>query len=218
MVKKNIINPQNGDTIPAPEKKNDAMGDIVFFSEIDRKEGKANGPVTSQYPVWYHEAAIEELEEEIAKTERNIQRYKREKIFDDEGIFRQMEDLKAKKRKIEKIQQSKPELRPGDKDKIHKAYENLGEEIREGLFTRSQMHLGTADAHEEAARMVTPKIDISKALTPEMAKSLDIRPDSNGKITRKDAERAWKILGKSIGEPTNVETLRRDRATLRGRG
>lgn len=196
-------------------KKNEDS--IYFFSTIDRKRGEADGIITSEYPAWMHDYQIEELKEEISSTERNIARYRKEGIFDSEQIFRQTKELDRKRAKLKLINESKPVLRAKDLDLIARSYKNLGNEIRQGLFTKSEMHLGSADPHEEADRMTNPIIDVNKCLSVDLAESLNIKVE-NGKISRTGAEKAWKILGHLLGEPTNTETLRKDRTTFRRGG
>lgn len=171
----------------------------VFFGEIDKNK---HGNIASDYPAWMHETGIDDMREEINREERT------EKMgfaapADPERAMR----LKAKKKRLEAIESSKPKLSDKDKDEIAKYRTKLGERIGETMFTRSEMMTGRGiSAHEEAKRMSEPGI----SLNPKYAKMCNART-SGGKASRDNAVRVWKILGAAIGEPTNTEGLRRDR-------
>jgi len=189
---------------------------IQFFGELDRKGKQADGAIASEYPAWYFITNLENLKEEIANDERRLGRLKAQKIFDPEQHARMEEDLQGRKEKYERAVNSRPKLGATQKDEVWRAYQNLGGEIREALFTRSQMNIGSVDPHEEVRRMTEARIPVT-SLSPELAKNLGVKVQ-NGKISRSQAERAWKILGRSLGEETNIEALRKDRITVRGRG
>jgi hypothetical protein len=126
-------------------------------------------------------------------------------------------DINEKKEKYNAIIKSKPKLKGGDKDKIYATYRALSQEIKDALFTKSAMSLGTASGHEEASRMVN-RVMSAKSISPEMAAALNLKIE-NGKVSRQALEKTWKVCGKILGDvPTNIETLRRDRATFRGKG
>jgi len=78
------------------------------------------------------------------------------------------------------------------------------------------MSLGTASGHAEAKRMSEHQMSV-QSISPEMAAALNLKIE-DGKVNRTALERTWKICGKILGEETNTEVLRRDRATFRGRG
>jgi len=177
------------------------MKDIEFFGSVDRKEGKADGAITSEYPAWMHTYQIEELEESISRKERALD----EGSIPGEHVSNSREELKREKGKLTLIKKSKPKLNATQKDKLYNDYKELGKGIEGYLFTRSDMMKGTADAHEEAERMIKPSIPVS----PEIAEMCNLKPEK-GKISRNDASKAWKIIGRALGEPTNVETLRKD--------
>jgi len=185
------------------------MQDIEFFGGIDRKEGKPDSYITSEYPAWMFDRPVEDLQEEIARMEREINRG----AIPPEQIARNKELLKSRKAKLELIQEQRPKLNDVTKDEFYKHYKELSKGIQDSMFTRSEMMLGTANAHEEAARMITPSILIS----PEIAKMCNLKT-VDGKISRNEAQRAWKMLGKTLGEPTNAEVLRRDGTTVRTGG
>jgi len=177
------------------------MKDIEFFGPMDRKEGKPEGVITSEYPAWMHDFQIEELEESINRKERSLA----EGSIPSEYVANSREELKREKDKLGLIKKSKPKLTATQKDKLYNDYKELGSAIRDYMFTRSDMMRGTADAHEEVARMTKPSIPVS----PEIARICNLRP-VKGKVSRNDASKAWKMIGKVLGEATNAETLRRD--------
>jgi len=70
------------------------------------------------------------------------------------------------------------------------------------------MKKGLVSAQEEARRIMKPCIDLSnecKELLPKM----NITP-RQGKLSRNEAAKAFKIIGKLLGKQTNIEYLRRD--------
>lgn len=204
--------------------KSKPLGDgPIFFGGVDRKvdrdgELDPDGAILSEFPAFYHSQHIEELKEEISSLERNLNRYKREKIFDEEGLYRQARSIKAKKAKLQLIEQSKPSLNATQQDKLWKISQDLQKEIKDLLFTQSQMKLGTVSAHEEADRMVDKRISVDKlGIDPQMAEELNMKLEA-GKASRGDLERVLKIINKSLGEDSNISNLRPDRVTFRGRG
>jgi len=72
------------------------------------------------------------------------------------------------------------------------------------------MQKGLVNPHEEARRMVNNIISVDEA-HGGLFKNMNILPQ-DGKITRNQAAKAFKIIGKLLGEPTNIEYLRRDKA------
>jgi len=213
MTKKQILNLEGDNT--SEKAKNRPMGEIAFFGGPDRKEGKPDGKICSEYPAWYHQPLVDDLYEEIAKSERSMKYMDEHDILDYTTRARLTKQIKAKKKRIEEIEASRPKLRGKDKDDLYKVYQDLGDQVKEGLFTKSEMKLGSAPVHEEVKRIVDPKIRLR--MEPELAKSLNLNITSDGMISRSQAEKGWKIIGALLGEPTNVESLRADRLTVRSR-
>jgi len=181
---------------------NTEKNEIVFFGEIDRDE---KGVVKSEYPAYYFENNIEDLHEEIGTKERASAR-KDINWEDVESTKKELEMLKIKTTLIEK---SKPKLKGGDKDKVYNEYKHLGDEIRDSMFTRTEMMKGLASPHEEAKRMTERGIKAD----PELAAACNVKV-VGGKVSRNDASKMFKIMGKVLGDvPTNTEFLRRDRNT-----
>ena len=172
---------------------------IEFFGSVDRDP--VTRQVRSTYPAWYSEGAVGELEATIEETQRRLDggRVPRESV---EVTKNRLEMDRAK---LEAIKASKPTLPDAEKDKVAKAYKELGEKIGESMFTHSDMMRGLASPHEELKRENSAHIRVPK----EIADACNIKLGRGGVASRKDAAKAWKIMGKVLGEPTNTEYLRR---------
>jgi len=177
-----------------------------FFGKIDRDY---KDRITSEFPAWYFETHVENMKEERATL---IRRLERGEVPPDNVPYAK-QDAAAIKERIDEIEKSRPEIRDNEKAELQKLHKELSNKISESMFTRSEMMRGTASAHDEARRMVSPTIALSPPLRG-LAKSCNVNLDKGVKISRNDATKMWKILGKLIGEGTNVEGLRRDRATV----
>ena len=181
------------------------LNDIQFFSSIDRKGKRADGAITSEYPAFYFYTHYEELQESTDKQQRQV----------DLGLVPASElprikaELKRNNDRLAEIQEANPKLGP-EKDAVHKLYKELEESISDSMYTRSDMQKGLVDAHEEARRMVDPIIPIKG--NEKFFHNMGITA-RNGKVSRNEASRAYKIMGKALGENTNTERLRRDRNT-----
>lgn len=174
---------------------------MKIYGDVDRMK---DGKIRSHFPAWYYEQQIEDLKESIrhreyqldndliASTERNIQR----------------ERLKQEKDKLDKIEFSRVKLTPIEKDEMGKFQKEMGTKIKNQMFSRSEMEKGTADAHEEARRMIEPIIEIKGEFDAKLAEECGVKV-KDGKISRKDAEKMWKIASRALGEPSNTETLRK---------
>jgi len=175
------------------------MDEITFFGEVDKNR---HGNISSDYPAWMYETGIDNMKEELDRWERE------EKMGFAAPVDPQRRArIKAMRERYEAIVSSKPKLNGKDIDEFHKYREKLAERISDNLFTYSEMMTGKGiSAHEEAKRMSEPII----SLGPKYAKMCNVRT-SDGKASRDNAIRVWKILGAAIGEPTNSELLRKDR-------
>lgn len=177
-----------------------------FFGDVDRGN---KGTVTSEFPAWYFETHLDNLKEE-----RNslIRRMERGEIPPDNVPYHKAE-AEAMREKIEEIESSQPTMSDQERMKLQKYHKELSGKISESLYTRSEQMMGTANAHEEARRMVQPCVSLSPPLR-SMAKECNVRISKDFKVSRNGAIKIWKIIGKLIGEGTNVEGLRRDKATV----
>jgi len=179
---------------------------IQFFGDVDRRHKRADERIASEYPAFYFPTKLEELKENIDKTKRQISM----------GLIPASElpyakaELEKSEKRLKEIKSSLPKLSGKEKDALAKVYGELGEQIADAMFTRTAMKKGLADAHEEARRMSEPIIKVGDA--GKMFENMGITP-VDGKVSRNQASRAWKIIGKVLGESSNTESLRRDMKT-----
>jgi len=171
---------------------------IQFFGEIDLND---QGGIKSDMPAWYLERHIEYMEEDIARKERQIQMG----TVDPEVLPRMREEVKAERKKLRKITDSKPNLTDKQRDRCFRAHERLGKHIQDTMPTRKQTKDGLVDPYNEMKRMKTKHVPFD----PELAAACGAKP-VHGKITGDEANKCYQILGKAIGESTSVEALRRD--------
>ena len=179
---------------------------IQFFGSVDRKGKTKDGAITSEYPAFYFHTQYEELKEETEKQERQIEL----------GLVPASElpyakaEVERNIKRLEDIVKANPNLTGPQKDAIHGVYKDLAEQISDSMYTRTDMKKGLVDAHEEARRMSQPIISIKGK--EKFFHNMGIKATS-GKISRNQASKAYKIIGKVLGENTNTEHLRRDRKT-----
>jgi hypothetical protein len=173
-----------------------------MYSEIDRNK---DGNIASEYPAWSHMRQVDILEQEIRELGGSIKSGR----FSSEEVH----EMRAKKANLESrhdtIMGSKPKPNDSERNTLWKLYKSFGSKIQNTLYTRSDMKYGLASAHEEARRMKRPCI----TLDPEefgIALTCNVTPDTNRMVSRDQATKVFKLLGKILGEPSNVEVLRRD--------
>jgi len=174
---------------------------IKFFGKVDYNK---HGRISSEYPAWYFDTHIDTLKESINRKKRAIERGD---IPPSELPYARVE-LEKEERRMDEINESKPKFTDKQVDTIAKVHETLGRDIRDSMFTREDMMRGTASPHEENRRENRPCIEV-KGQVLEALEQCGIKHD-NGKISRNQAAKAYKILGKSIGANTMVERLRKD--------
>lgn len=182
------------------------LNEVQFFGAVDRKEGRVDGAISSEYPVWYYTKHISDLEEEVARDERTLERGEVHPTV----LASSKAELKRNMERLEEIQKSVIKLQGKDKDEAHKIYKELETQIQDSLFTRTDMTKGLADAHEELRRQSEPIFNV-KGHTG-LFKQMGIKIEK-GKASRNQISKVYKILGKALGENTNVERLRKDRLT-----
>ena len=179
-----------------------ASKEIVWFGEVDLN--KKTGLPASDYPAWYHDIQIQELKEDIRGIEKAIDL----DLYKGKDLMRMREQLSTKRNRLGDIEGSRPSISDVDRDKIAKARKALGNKIAASMFTSSEMMKGTADAHVEAERMVIPCIKLDNEYEHSLAKSCGMHM-VDGKVSRNNAERIWKITGKVLGEAIlDTEQLR----------
>jgi hypothetical protein len=176
---------------------------MKIFGDVDRtKEGK----IKSEYPAWYLNTHKEELEESVKH-----RRYMLENdLVDSSEKNIQKKRLEQESKRLAEIEASAPKLSGAELDEVSRVHKEMGGQIKEAMYTRSDMERGTADAHEEARRISTPVIEVKNKAQAEFLESCGIKLDGRTKVTRREAEKAWKISGKLVGEASNTETLRKE--------
>lgn len=174
---------------------------LEFFGAVDRNK---HGNVGSTYPAWYFDNNIDTMRESIASKERSIERGE----IPHEHVYYAKEEIAKEEKHLAEIVNSKPKIEGKMKDAMRDNYKNLALEIRDSMFSRDEMMKGLADPHQEAERMSEPVIPTK--IDPEFARKLGIRV-VNGKASRDDLSKAYKIMGRHLGENVNVEALRRDK-------
>lgn len=186
---------------------------VKFYGKIDINK---HGNISSALPAWSMQTKIEELTESVESAERQIERG--EVPYDKMGEVK--EKIRKGKEKLEMILSSKPALSEEQENKLWKIYKSLGKDIQDSLFTRSEMKLGLASPHEELKRMKEPIIRISPEIA-EICKENNVKVSSKSNthyVSRDGASLMWKVIGKYFGEASNVETLRKDKVSVKASG
>jgi len=182
---------------------------VEFFGEVD--QNKSRDGRGSEYPAWYFDGPggpLATLKNEIREKEQLIARG----LVDPVKVLDMKAEIEEKQNRVDQIEASRPNLTGAAKDKVVGQYRDLGEKISEAMYTYKEDNRGTASPQEEVKRMTEPCIEISKEVAKQCGLNVNLAfgGGPNVKVSRTQAEKAWKIMGKAIGERTNVETLRRD--------
>lgn len=180
---------------------NEGLGGIEFYGEVDKNQ---KGQIASEYPAFCFPRQKEILEEDIRKDESAIKRG----IIPDEHKPYKLADIERKKGRLDKINEATPVIEGKTKDAVSEVTKDIGKRIAESMFSRSDMMKGTCDAHEEARRMSEPIIDVKSDNEAAVYKKLGINI-KNGRVSRDEAAKAWKVCRRMLGEGSNIETLRR---------
>ena len=178
---------------------------VTFFGKVDLNKA---GKIASHMPAWTMQPQIEELEEEIGRKERSLERG--EVPLD--NIPQTKEELNREKTRLADILGGKPKLSETEENKLHKVYKDLGTSIKSSMFTRSDMLKGVASPHEEVRRMKGAVIGIDKE-TASLCEANGIqikKNDGSFYVSRDGASKMWKIVKKYFNENSNVEVLRKD--------
>jgi len=189
-----------GDTAIPPKPV--AESKIHWFSEVDMNQ---HGRPSSDFPAWYFDQHIAELNEDVRRIESNIDL----DIYRGAHLLKMRKELAAKKSRLEAIQASKPKLQGADKDKVAKIARELGIQIGAAMFTREEKQRGLVDAHIEADRMVNPCIEVKSEIEADYYRRKGVKI-VGGKVPRIQAEICWKTMVKALGEEpiANTERLR----------
>jgi len=175
-----------------------------FFSEADMTTKEGIKKVSSEYPAWYYTTMVEDLKDDVRREEFQLE----SGVIPADRIPQIRDKVKRLKSKLEEIENSVPKLNEVEEAKLLKVRKDLGKEITNLMFTRSQMQKGLADSHTEARRMTEPCITVTPEVA-EVAKSCNITINK-GKLSRNQAEKIWKITGRYFNDISNSESLRKD--------
>ena len=174
--------------------------DIQWFTEVDYNSKRE---IAANYPAWYFDVQLNELNEEIHVLEQGIE----DGFYEARFIKEARKKLKEKKERYNIILEGKPKISGMKKDEVYRAVQEFEKSILDSKFTWEEcwnVKKHHADAHEEARRMVTPCIKVTNRIVADFAKQAGMRME-NGKISRNDAINACAVLAKSIGEQINVD-------------
>ena len=171
---------------------------FTFFGEVDRHP--YTKVVTSEFPAWYFTTHMEELQEAVNRKRAAL----KAGMVDRADVVRVERELAADEHKMEQIALSVPKVSDTRKSDLGTEYKRLSKVISEALPSCEAAKRGLVDAHEEARRMLGACIKMD----PALAEACNVKAAS-GAVSRDGAVKVWKILGKFLGEATNVESLRR---------
>jgi len=182
-------------------QKSEAINTIFGPADRDR-----DGNILSTYPAFYTRTQLEDLQESVASKRRAL-----ENDWVPEGaVLSHKEMLRKEEAKLASIEGSIPVLNESDRERLNASYKWLSAQIKPLLFSRSEMQKSDL-GHEEARRMTTPCIKVENDEQAAILKACGVdRFHGNGLITREQATKAWKIIGRLIDKPSNVEYLRKD--------
>ncbi len=180
---------------------------MEFFGQCDHKDNDKRKPIASTYPCWYFDGPIEQMKEDIANTEHRL----KVGLVPDAAIAETRAHLEKTRGRLAEIEAARPNLEGRDKEKAWKTYKELRDEIRDSMPTYDDMRRGLANPHEEHRRNIglNGGINVKKMGAVQLMRALNVSPREDGTITRNQARKAYKILGKALGENTNIERLRR---------
>lgn len=185
--------------MPASTKEETPKGKIQFFGEIDLND--KTGGIRSDMPAWYFDVHISELEEGIARQKRQLE----SGAIDGDQVPRIKNEIAAGEARLKQITSGKPKLEGTQKDRVFRVYESLQKQIKDTMPTHRENERGLVSPHEELKRQKSKHIKVDT----EIAKACGVK-SVHGKISGDEANKCYKILGKALGEPTNIERLRRD--------
>jgi len=171
---------------------------IQFFGNVDKTK---DGAVASEMPAWFFDVQMEKLTEDISRKERQIERGQ----VPPDHVFMVKNEIEGLKKKVTEIQMSKPTLKGGQKDMVYKEYQGLQQQLADSMPTIREDRRGFVNPRDELKRMKTPHIGISE----KMAEACGVKT-TKGKISGDQAAKCYKMMGKILGENTNVERIRRE--------
>ena len=179
---------------------------MEIFGEVDRKGGGKTAPTSSTYPAYYFKEHVEQLEEETGRLRRSIE----DGTVDAKYLPAVKEEYRLNKEKLDKVNASAPKLSSNDKDKLDRFIKEIGDQVSDLMPTHTDMQRGTASPQDEV-RLMHKEGCVSTGGHKQLFADMGITPRKNGKVTRNEAAKAWKIASSLRGRPTNTELLRKDR-------
>lgn len=178
------------------------MGQVSLYGDVDRNQ---KGEVSSEWPAWYNRNHIEDIEENVREMKIRLERG----LVPNDSVPDHKQAILDLENKLLKIKDSFPNLGEEERDRLAKVRKWLGVNITMWQFSKDDMMTGEADPHEEARRRSEPIIKIENQEIADVLKSCNIDNfHGKGMITRDQAEKAWKLASKQLGEPSNTELLR----------
>lgn len=174
---------------------------VQFYGEVDLNQ---KGELASYMPAWSYTQLIEDLKEQIDSKRRALD----SGALEAEKLVSTREEHKKLKERYDAIIASKPKINEDLLDRVSKV---IGDKISEASFTYDQRQKGLADAHEEARRMVQPCIELTDdaASLAVAARIKGVKKGSKYMVSRTQAEKLWKLTRRALGEPSNVQSLRK---------
>lgn len=175
--------------------------EINFFTEIDYN---SKGQLKSVYPFYHNTKVMDDARESLRRMEKSVERGDVPAQYMPET----MSMIKNTKDMLEAYESHLPSLERNI-DMVVSVRNKLVELIAPTLFTRREMTLGLVDPHEEAKRMAEPIIEVPKELRGIAVKN-GVMLDKRGKASRNDLSRLYQMCQRKLGEPGDVEYLRKD--------
>ena len=136
----------------------------------------------SSMPSWYYERQIEEEEEWIKKNRNQLER----QLVPPDKIEMLRSELKAREIRLSQIDEAEKTVKDmilADKDKAKKRFDSLAEAIADSMPTRDEMN--------------------------HVPKLIDPRKEAERMPHRDKLVKLYKVYGRILEEPVNVEALRR---------
>ncbi len=171
---------------------------IEFFGEVDKN---AKGQNTSDLPSWFFNIHMEDLQEQVSRSERQIVSGQ----VNIEAVPMLKQEIVNKKKRISEIKKSIPKLTGSNKTQVGKQYNELKNKIADSMPTIRDNEKGFVDPREELKRLKEHHIEVS----PELAESCSVK-HVKGKVTGDGANRMYKMMGRLLGENENVEKIRKE--------
>lgn len=177
---------------------------IKFFGAVDRERNDINGKILSAYPAWYYDEKIDRMKDDIIVRENRIVNGR----VPSDRIEEERNALDERKKRLKGIIQSKPKLTGKERDEVSKFFKHLRDQVINRLPSRTDVLKGTVEIRGEVMWKKKPSIGV-EGFVP-LCEALGLTMPEKKMISGHQAMLALKVLGKLLGEETNIERLRRD--------